>query len=234
MAVFTAAKFPKPTVTHLWATKALFYALSQSGWVLSLSKSTFMTTKFVFLGITWDTQTQSTMAQNNRVQNIVNHRDPQSLAELNSRLASLNYYQSYLPALKRLSLPLYALAKEGVFKWTRLEAQAWHNVKFLMGLNIKNKIFDPYAALFILPDTSLVESSVFLQQWNSITLSMEIVACKSTMLSQALRNQAACHRESAGIWQGLQLASRLTRWQQGGLANGSPVSLETGSLNEET
>ena len=37
-------------------------------------------------------------------------------------------------------------------------------------------------------------------------LTMEIVACKSTLLSQALRNQAACHKESAGIWQGLQLA----------------------------
>ena len=42
-----------------------------------------------------------------RVDAILTHRPPRSVPELASRLATLQYYQNFLPLMKRLAIPLY-------------------------------------------------------------------------------------------------------------------------------
>ena len=92
---------------HCLCIKAVFYALQAAGWVVKLEVSTFLNPHFVFLGLKWNLNEQSSLVQNDRVSAIINHSPPRSLSELASRLATLNYYQNFIPLMKRLAIPLY-------------------------------------------------------------------------------------------------------------------------------
>ena len=52
---------------HFMCIEAVFYALKQSGWVISFRKSTIMTNEFVFLGLLWNIDEQSAKIQNDRI-----------------------------------------------------------------------------------------------------------------------------------------------------------------------
>ena len=161
--------------------------------------STFLNPEFVFLGLKWDLREKSSIVQNDRVDAILNHRPPRSVTELASRLATLQYYQNFLPLLKRLAIPLYKIIKDGEFKWTRVECESYSNLLYLMGLQIRNYIFDPTKPLMLMADSSALESSLVLFQWNPDTLTLDIVTTKSILLTTALRRQAAVHREAFGV-----------------------------------
>ena len=87
-----------------------------------------MNPRFVFLGLFWNLDDQSPMVKNDRVSTILNHRAPRSVPELASRLATLQYYQQFLPLMKRLAIPLYKIIKDGVFVWTKVHAYAYGNI----------------------------------------------------------------------------------------------------------
>ena len=158
-----------------------------------------MNPRFVFLGLFWDLNEQSSMVQNDRVASILSHRPPRSLPELASRLATLQYYQSHLPLMKRISIPLYKIVKSGVFIWTEVEAHSYGNLLYLMGLQIKNTIFNPTRSACLMCDTSCLETALLLFQWNPETLNLNLIHTKSILLPTSIRRQAAAHRESFGI-----------------------------------
>ena len=113
-------------------------ALQEVGFIISGSKVSLEQTEFKFLGVTINTETNYSVITNDRVQAISTWRQPRNVAETNSRLATLNYYSSYLVALKLIALPLAQMVKSNVFKWDQSCAEAWNNIKFLMSLAIKN------------------------------------------------------------------------------------------------
>ena len=98
--------------------------------------------------------------------------------------------------MKRISLPLYQLVKKGIFKWTQAESTSRGNLLYLVRLHLKNYIFKPERVLFILADTSAVETSAFCTQWDPNTLNLNTVAAKPT---EALRRQSPVHREAFGV-----------------------------------
>ena len=116
--------------------KACFYALEAAGWLVKLEVSTFLNPHFVFLGLFWNLDEQSSIVQNDHVSAILSHRAPRSLTELASRLATLKYYQHFLPLMKGLAIPLYKLIKDGTFVWKQVHAHSYGNLLYLMGLQI--------------------------------------------------------------------------------------------------
>ena len=102
------------------------------------------------------------MVQNDRVASILSHRPPRSLPELASRLATLQYYQSHLPLMKRISIPLYRIIKTGKFVWTLVEAHAYGNLLYLMGLQIKNTIYNPTRTTCYMTDTGALETALLI------------------------------------------------------------------------
>ena len=69
----------------------------------------------------------------------------------------------------------------------RLQAESYSNLLYIMTLAIKNSIFNPKYPLFLLTDTSAVESSVFICNWHPDTLQLNIVSTKSSLLTTAMR-----------------------------------------------
>ena len=184
---------------HCLCLEAVFYALHTAGWVVKLEVSTFLNPHFVFLGLKWNLNERSSLVQNDRVAAIINHRSPRSLPELASRLATLNYYQNFIPLMKRLAIPLYKIIKEGKFVWGKVQAEAYGNLLYLMSLQIRNHIFDPTNPIMAMCDTSALETSIVIFQWNPETLSLVIITTKSILLTTALRRQSPVHREGFGV-----------------------------------
>ena len=106
----------------------MLYALQEGGWLLSKGKCQFLTKTFKFLGITIHTDANFSCLQDDRIRSILDWREPKSIPETGSRLAALSYFQSYLPALKKLALPLITMINEGTFKWSKNESEAWENI----------------------------------------------------------------------------------------------------------
>ena len=117
--------------------------------------------------------------QNDRVSAILSHWVPRSLPELASRLATLQYYQHFLPLMKRLAIPLYKLIKDGKFVWEKVHSHAYGNLLYLMGLQIRNYIFDPAKPIMAMADTSALETSLVIFQWDAKSMNLQITHTKS-------------------------------------------------------
>ena len=80
--------------------------------------------------------------------------------------------------MQRLAIPLYKIIKDGKFKWTRVECESYSNLLYLMALQVWNYIFDPTKPLMLMTDSSALECSLVLFQWNPDTLTLDIVTDK--------------------------------------------------------
>ena len=108
--------------------------------------------------------------------------------------------------MKRLAIPLYSVIKSGVFTWEKIHSQAYGNLLYLMGLQVRNHIYDPSKPLLLMADTSALESSMVIFQWDQAALDLQITHTKSILLTTALRRQSPVHRESFGVQSLLKLA----------------------------
>ena len=84
---------------------------------------------------------ESSSINNDRLDSILNMRETRSVAEDSSRLSTTHYYESMLPMMKRIFLPLYQLVKKGIFVWTKAESESWGDLLYLVSLHLKNLIF---------------------------------------------------------------------------------------------
>ena len=125
---------------------------------------------------------------NGRLDSILNWREPRSVAEASSRLSSLMYYEHQALWLKRIAFPLFMMVKAGTFKWGKAESHAWHDLLFLMGLAIKNSIFNPDYPLLLLVDTSAVETAAFVMQWSPVTVTAKLAAQWLIMFSRLAKS----------------------------------------------
>ena len=83
--------------------------------------------------------------------------------------------------------------------WTKLEAEAYGDLLFMIGLKIRNYIYDPKKPLILLCDSSAVEASIVLAQWDNMKLNLKIIGAKSVLLTTALRRQSPLHKEAFGL-----------------------------------
>ena len=94
--------------------------------------------------------------------------------------------------MKRLAIPLYKMIKDGQFVWQKVHSHAYGNLLYLMGLQIRNYIFDP-------ADTSPQETSLVIFQWDAKSMNLQITHTKSILLSTSIRRQSPVHREAFGV-----------------------------------
>ena len=198
LAVHSAKSHKNAEELHILCIEAVFYAVRAGGWLLKLEVSTFMNPRFVFLGLQWDMDEAASTVQNDRVKAILDHRVPRSMPELASRLATINYFSSFIPLMKRIAMPLYYIVRTGKFIWTRVHLQAYKNLLYLMAIQVRNYIFDPTKPLMLMSDMAALEVSGAVFQWCPKTLSLKLLQTKSLLLTAALRRQAPVHKEAYG------------------------------------
>ena len=72
--------------------------------------------------------------------------------------------------MKRLAIPLYKLIKDGKFVWEKVHSHAY--------------------------DTSALETSLVIFQWDAKSMNLQITHTKSILLSTSIRRQSPVHREA--------------------------------------
>ena len=92
--------------------------------------------------------------------------------------------------MKRLAIPLYKIIKDGAFVWEKVYSEAYGNLLYLMGLQIRTYIYDPAKPLMLMADTSALETSLVIFQWDAKTLNLRITHIKSILLSTSIRRQS--------------------------------------------
>jgi hypothetical protein len=125
---------------HMVCVQSVFWTLEKHGWLISLRKSTIVKSRFIFLGLEWNMDEESSEINSDRVKAMLDWRDPRSIAELSSRLSSIAYFESHVFFLKRISLPLFEMVKTGICKWEQVHCHAWQDLLCLVSIVIKNHI----------------------------------------------------------------------------------------------
>ena len=189
---------------HLLCIQAAFFALEKAGWKVGLAKCSFLTQKFQFLGQVFDTTTNSTGLNEDRVKAILEWRSPRSIAETQSRLAVLSYWAPKLPGLRLVGLPLIHMVNKGIFKWGLEEEKCFTNLKFLIALQIRNHIHNPDFRLVITSDSSKVAIAACIFQLNPETGLLELLDTQTRILSPAERSYSAVQRENIAFFFGVQ------------------------------
>ena len=101
--------------------------------------------------------------------------------------------------MKRLAIPLYKIIKDGKFVCDKVHSHAYGNLLYLMGLQIKNFIFDPAKPFMCMADTSALETSLVIFQWDAKSMNLQITHTKSIILSTSISRQSPVHREAFGV-----------------------------------
>ena len=91
--------------------------------------------------------------------------------------------------MKRLAIPLYKIIKDGISIREKVNLHAYENLLYLMGLQIRNYIFDPAKPLMCMADTSVLETSLVIFQWDAKSMNLQITHTKSILLSTSIRRQ---------------------------------------------
>ena len=136
--IFSPKTIKQAEEINFLCIEAVFFALEKAGWLIKLEVSTFMNPKFVFLGLFWNLDESASIVQNNRISSILSYRVPRSMPELASRLATMQYYQNYLPLIKRIAILLYYIVKTGTFVWERQHAEAYINLLYIMSTSTQS------------------------------------------------------------------------------------------------
>ena len=131
--------FEQTASLHLEAIEALYFAISEAGFLLNPEKTQFFVhSGFVFIGLQYDAVHQTYSIAEDRVKSIMSFRTPRSIAETSSRISSLRFSAPFIPFLNKILLPLTQLCQEGNgFHWERRHMQAYNNAKFIVGLCLK-------------------------------------------------------------------------------------------------
>ena len=179
---------------HRLCVEALLYALQRADFLISLPKCKFETTQLQFLGHEFDTIANYSKIPDLKCEAILQWREPKSFGELSSRLSSLNYFRSYLPWLKLVSIPLVELLKEKSFHWDKVHQETFECLLMLVSLQIKNFTPDPGAPFIISCDASKVAMGYCLYTLHP-SGALQLITCDSKLFKISDRRKSAVQRE---------------------------------------
>ena len=148
-------QFEETAELHCQCIEALYYAISEAGFLLNPEKSQyFVHSQFVFIGLAFDAVRQSFSIAEDRIKSIMSFRTPKSIPEVHSRVSSLRWSAPFLPFLNKILLPLIQLCSESKFHWDRRHMEAFNNAKFLVGLCLQKYAFRPNRPHILVSDSS--------------------------------------------------------------------------------
>ena len=188
---------------HLLCIHFVLFCVEIGGVKLARKKCKLFCTIFTYLGHEFLTESNETRIPDRKRILFKDFRRPRSTAEILSRLGAVKYFESKLPLLAVVSLPLWKMAhgEEG-FYWNDNLEMAWETVKLLCELQMTNAAVNPDKTLYIATDASQIATAYMAFQ---ISENAEIVMVYTTtrLLIRASRNKSSAFRELLAIVSGV-------------------------------
>ena len=188
-----------PKKLHLILLRATIFALNEAGWISSLKKCKFLTTRFTFLGQEIDSSRNYSIMQHDRIKATMKWRSPKSCAEAGSRLSVLGYFSKFAPFLRLLALPIYHMISGGEFYWKKEQEEAFSNVKFLISLNVEIYHYDPNKILLITSDSSHVSMNCSYFNFDTDTGELFLIDSQTKLFSAAEIRYSPVQKESMAL-----------------------------------
>ena len=196
---------------HILDLEAFFYIMHKFNIRLSLNKSAFFQSEFIFLGIKYNTQNQKMFLDCDRAANILRFRIPRSGAELLNRLQCIAYFECFLLQFKLICYPFFFLLRHESFRWSKFLSKVWNNMRMLIYLRISLNIPCKKYAKVITCDASYSTLSYTISQFNPHTKKIELLSVYSRIMSGSLLNRPILNKESAAIILSLQRLEPIIR-----------------------
>lgn len=182
---------------HLQNLRAVLSRLEESGLTLRKEKCSFFLDEVEYLG--FKVTTAGLKPTEEKVKAVKNAAAPKNLQELRSFIGAVNYYSKFLPNLAHHMAPLYKLLQKNVqFKWTKVQEDAFRQIKELLSEETLLAHYNPEAELILTCDASPFGLGSVLQQKNA-NGSIQPIAFVSRTLSKPERNYAQIEREALSI-----------------------------------
>lgn len=139
--------------THLEAIKEVFRRLEAHGFTLKLEKCKFFQAQITFLGFVVDKN--GIHPNPAKIEKIKSMPAPVDKSQLRSLLGSLNYYQRFVPEMKKLRAPLDNLLKnETPFKWSNDCQKSFEFFKDFLSSDLLLTHYDAKLPIIVAADAS--------------------------------------------------------------------------------
>ena len=189
---------------HLICIKLVFSALSRAKVKLGPKKCVFYTHDFKVLGIAVNSKESTMFIDEKKANAILMWGRPSSLAELNSRIFSLNYWEKFLPKLREIIAPWYLVLRSQQFYWDEHCEDAFNQLKMLILADIRLNIPNEDDQLILATDASKLSSSQVLFIRNKDG-TLKICGCNSRIFSYQDSRRDANFKESISLATGFKV-----------------------------
>ena len=189
---------------HLICIKLVFSALARAKVKLGPKKCVFYTFDFKVLGIAVNSKESTMFIDEKKANAILMWGRPSSLAELNSRIFSLNYWEKFLPKLREVIAPWYLVLRSARFYWDTQCEEAFNQLKMLILADIRLNIPNEQDQLILATDASKISSSQVLFIRNKDG-TLKICGCNSRIFSCQDARRDANFKESISLATGFKV-----------------------------
>ena len=167
---------------HAVCLKMMFYALRRAGVKINPAKCKFYAYKVKVLGIAFNSEDSEIFLDTIKADAIISQPRPVNLADLQSRLYSLQYYNKFLPTIKGTLAPFFIMLRTKQFTWDDTLEECWNTLKALIIADVRLTVPKPSDQLIIISDASLVSCSqlLFVIDENH---TFKIVSCNSRIFN---------------------------------------------------
>jgi len=189
---------------HLICIKLVFSALKRAKVKLGPKKCVFYTHDFKVLGIAVNSKESTMFIDEKKANAILMWGRPSSLAELNSRIFSLNYWEKFLPKLREIIAPWYLVLRSQKFYWDKHCEDAFNQLKMLILADIRLNIPNEDDQLILATDASKISSSqvLFIRDKDG---KLRICGCNSRIFSYQDSRRDANFKESISLATGFKV-----------------------------
>ena len=164
----------------------------------------FYTYDFKVLGITANSKESTMFLDEKKANAILMWGRPSCLAELNSRIFSLNYWAKFLPKLREIIAPWYLVLRSQKFYWDTHCEDAFNQLKMLILADIRLNIPNEQDQLILATDASKLSSSQVLFIRNKDG-TLKVCGCNSRIFSYQDARRDANFKESISLATGFKV-----------------------------
>ena len=195
---------------HVQHTKRVLLALKHADLKISPTKSDWGQTKFKLLGFTIDTKEQQISMDKKKAQAIIDGPRPANLSDIQIFLAQINYWEQFIPRFREIAYPLSSQMKTKQFIWTKLEEDAWNDIRELIACRVTLTLQNVDEPLFLFCDSSfwalasiLVQLSYSVEDKDRLNPNMNILGCHSKLFTATELRQSIFYKESLAMIQSI-------------------------------
>ena len=205
---------------HEDAVWRVMAALQYAGLKIAASKSSIAVTEFKLLGININTEENTLTMDDRKAQELMEHKTPASLSDIQIFLAICNYWSRFLIRFREIAYPLSRQLRTKTFEWGEIEQRSFEHIIELIKMRITITLPDYTKPFHCFTDTAFWACASMLTQTDNKG-TIKIIGVASKLFNTTEARYTRHHKDSLG------LAIACKQWAPFIHSSAEPVSIYT-------